>query len=67
MIEVPAYIIDIVFVMMNDRRVMCNGITGRVDELYRSVWDGVLRVRVCDDQGRVHHFPAEDVRCEAVA
>jgi hypothetical protein len=67
MISVPVYVIEIVHAMMNDDRVTCNGVTGRVDELYRSIWDGVLKVRVCDDQGRVHHFPAQDVRCEAAA
>jgi hypothetical protein len=36
-------------------------VTGRVDELYRSVWGEGLRARVCDDRGRVWHFAPEDL------
>jgi hypothetical protein len=68
MMDVPIHVIYIVNAMLHDIRVISDtGVTGRADELYRSVWDGVLKVRICDDQGRVHHFPADRVRCEVTA
>ena len=36
-------------------------ISGRVDELYRSVWGKGLRVRLCDEHGRVWHFAPEEI------
>lgn len=39
-----------------------SGVVGRLDECYRSVYGGGMRVRVCDKQGRVHHFDAADVK-----
>jgi hypothetical protein len=38
------------------------GVVGRVDELYRSIWGTGLRARVCDTDGRVHHFAIEALR-----
>lgn len=38
-----------------------SGVVGRLDECYRSVYGNGMRVRVCDKQGRVHHFAAVEV------
>jgi len=42
--------------------VASDGIEGRLDELYRSVFDDRLRGRICDRDGRVHHYHADDLR-----
>lgn len=36
-------------------------IEGYVDEIYRSIHDGRIRARICDWQGRVHHYHVDQL------